>query len=713
MIGPFELRFAVFFLSLAALGRPAFGQTINTTATFNNVGITITLATPTSQSLVRVFLKASGAPASEFREAHPLSHLSPTQFAGSVFNLASGTTYDFELTSTAFSTNQYFSATTRSDNFPDATNTTYHVSAITGDDSNNGLSPSQPFRTLAKALSVASAGAKILLYDGTYYEGDLSAPRSGTSSKPIVIQNAPGAKPVLSGVDTDFVAFWTLYDAANHLYRTPCAVQPENAYLNGGQFYHYQALADLLSHPWPQPGGYFVDGAFLYARFPGDMPPGTNILTLPAHTTALTISQQSNLQIRGLEFCFYGLEAFHRAIYIDGGDSNVIDHCYFHHNGVGVALKRAANFNTIQHCVFTEFPIATWSWHAVKDGGTDYESGGVLIYGSNEANRGNVIRYCTFTNMFDGSHLYSEDATGPTDNLDFYHNLVEHCVDDAIETDGAGSNCRIYFNEFRDFLTGISVAPCALGPTYIFRNILADWRSSEEFTGYPFKFNVSSSLPIQWVYLYHNTCITLVPDQHAFWFKQYSNWTNVTSRNNIFAGTDYALESQNNVTNSVDLDYDCLFTSKPKPVVSWGGVRYNSLGEFATVSRLETHGLTNQPVFLNTATHDYYLPANSPLLDRAAIIPGINDDYLGRAPDLGALEHGMQARSISVSANGVNIEWQVGVFGAYQLQYATNLLQPAWTAVGNPVQAEGTRVNFTDAPGLDTQRFYRLAHSAP
>jgi len=105
---------------------------------------------------------------------------------------------------------------------------------------------------------------------------------------------------------------------------------------------------------WNQPGGYFADGLFLYARFPNNTAPGTNVVTIPAHTTALTISQQSNLQIRGIEFCYYGLDAFHRAIYIDGGDSNLVDHCFFHHNGVGVALKRAADFNTIQNCVFTD-----------------------------------------------------------------------------------------------------------------------------------------------------------------------------------------------------------------------------------------------------------------------------------------------------------------------------------------------------------------------
>ena len=76
----------------------------------------------------------------------------------------------------------------------------------------------------------------------------------------------------------------------------------------------------------------------------------------------------------------------------------------------------------------------------MKDSGSDYEAGGVVVYGSTETNRGNVIRFCTFTNMFDGSHLYSDDASGPTQDMDFHNNVIQGCVDDGIETDGAGSN---------------------------------------------------------------------------------------------------------------------------------------------------------------------------------------------------------------------------------------------------------------------------------
>src|SRR6185436_6428148 len=203
---------------LGLLPQAAFTQTISTTPTFNNIGIVVALPAPTTQTVVRLFLKWSGAPTNDYREGHPLSRLSSTRFVGSAFGLEPGRAYDFKLTSAAFA-DQFFSAITRSNQFPDATTVTYHVSPISGNDSNSGTSFGQAFRTLGKALTLASAGRKILLYDGIYYEGDLSVPQSGTATAPIVIENAPGARPVLNGLNTNFAAIWTLHDAASHVYR--------------------------------------------------------------------------------------------------------------------------------------------------------------------------------------------------------------------------------------------------------------------------------------------------------------------------------------------------------------------------------------------------------------------------------------------------------------------------------------------------------------
>src|SRR5436190_14168210 len=122
----FGIRLTGFVACLAACSLSASAQTITATATFNNAGVVVDLPAPTAQTVVRMFLKATGAPASDYREVHPLCRLTTTRFAGSVFGLKAATGYDLKLTSAAFAADQFASLTTRSDVFPNATGTTYH-----------------------------------------------------------------------------------------------------------------------------------------------------------------------------------------------------------------------------------------------------------------------------------------------------------------------------------------------------------------------------------------------------------------------------------------------------------------------------------------------------------------------------------------------------------------------------------------------------------
>jgi hypothetical protein len=52
----------------------------------------------------------------------------------------------------------------------------------------------------------------------------------------------------------------------------------------------------------------------------------------------------------------------------------------------------------------------------------------------------------------------------------------------------------------------------------------------------------------------------------------------------------------------------------------------------------ESHGVSAAPLFVAPATADFTPGPSSPLIDRGVAIPGINDDYAGQAPDIGAVE---------------------------------------------------------------------------
>jgi len=76
---------------------------------------------------------------------------------------------------------------------------TYYV-ATNGNNNNSGTS-SKPWRTVAYATSKMLAGDTTYVKGGTYKEGAIRFGRSGTSSAPIKLLNAPGEFPVIDCID--------------------------------------------------------------------------------------------------------------------------------------------------------------------------------------------------------------------------------------------------------------------------------------------------------------------------------------------------------------------------------------------------------------------------------------------------------------------------------------------------------------------------------
>lgn len=76
---------------------------------------------------------------------------------------------------------------------------TYYV-ATTGNNSNPGTS-SRPWRTVAYAASKMVQGDTTYVKGGTYQEGLIRFGRSGTSSAPIKLLNAPGEFPIINFID--------------------------------------------------------------------------------------------------------------------------------------------------------------------------------------------------------------------------------------------------------------------------------------------------------------------------------------------------------------------------------------------------------------------------------------------------------------------------------------------------------------------------------
>jgi hypothetical protein len=89
------------------------------------------------------------------------------------------------------------------------------------------------------------------------------------------------------------------------------------------------------------------------------------------------------------------------------------------------------------------------------------------------------------------------------------------------------------------------------------------------------------------------------------------------------------------------LDYDDLHTTLAGELAWWSGLpdrHLNTLAELRDATGQEMHGFDLAPEFTAPAAGDYTLAATSALVDKGLVMPGINSEYSGAAPDLGAYE---------------------------------------------------------------------------
>lgn len=124
---------------------------------------------------------------------------------------------------------------------------------------------------LRTALSKAGPGSTIWLRGGTYNDGEVTLPSSGSPGTPLVIRNYASETVTFDGIDPDPFT-WTAQGGG--VYRTTVRCQdPHLVLLGSGRMYAYHALSDLQNLKWGP--GFFATGTTLYVRLPGDADPST------------------------------------------------------------------------------------------------------------------------------------------------------------------------------------------------------------------------------------------------------------------------------------------------------------------------------------------------------------------------------------------------------------------------------------------------------
>jgi len=620
--------------------------------TFNSMGVIVTLDAsddPDRDAISGLEYRLSGE--SNYRQGFPLTRVADTRFVGSLFWLVPGSIYDVRV---SFSDPDHdpingvvltSSSSTRAEITIPLASHTYYVST---NGSGTGCALVSPCQ-LEEGLNQAQPGEEVVLRGGTYYQGDLSLPRSGIAGAPIVIRSFTGEAAILDGADP--AVFTWAFQGGGIYHTTANVADPYLVLANGERLLPYRSMADLQSLPWGIPG-FYVDGVDLYVHLAADADPNNAAMIVSRFSSAFTI-EQNYIYFLNLTFQHFGVGNYPKALYFFNATENLVQGCIFAMNNLGIGIKYDSHRNVIQDNLFYD-TIFSWPWDSFYAGEVPYGGGGIRFYSPSNG-RGTVIRNNTFHDFFDGFGACPEQTSAITNETDVYHNLVYNNGDDGMETDGRCSNVRIWGNTFHDVLMGISLAPVYGGPVYAIRNLIyRTGAGNNDYSGSAFKFNsgYNQSGPI---YLFHNTGDAFLTDplSSGLDIKSPGLWTMITARNNIWSGTDYAI-SNANPDQPIDLDYDDLYTTQPGELAWWSNLddrHLNTLLELQAATGQELHGMNALPGFTDAVSGDYTLADSSELIDAGLVIPGINDDYLGSAPDIGAFEYEGFGFSLSAIPN--------------------------------------------------------------
>jgi hypothetical protein len=530
-----------------------------------------------------------------------------------------------------------------------------HVSPA-GDDSGPGTQD-RPFRTLAHAAKQVKPGDIVHALSGVYAEGDLFQRLRGTADRPIVFAAAPGQKPVL---DSSLVlrkdsAAWKKLDQDLHVASVELPLG-HLAYVaqDGLRSFRYASLADLKSDRGKVRRAWFYDDRTksLYVRTGTGTDANGHAYHLSRHDYAVLFSGSQHVVVRGFEIRNYGAAAVR---FSEGAKGCVLVENVIANATGGIFMKTPTTEDTvIWHNDIHEPGLADFGWTAIKE--SEYGRQGIYC---DRAGRGTSICHNHMHGWFDC--IAVESWKNPTRleynrDCDIMFNELYNAGDDAIEADGGGVNMRIHGNRMRHCFAALSLAPVERGPLYCTRN-------DATYLNLMFKLNVAGCTSLGWAYCDHNSgyCLTTGADGGtAISFPPTIPCANKVFRNNVIICNEWSVRAGQK---HLALDHNCYYhvPGKPPRKFQWDAKPYASIDAFRKASGQETHGLyvdprfqshpdlgiysirnalSENPLARDTSTGDLRLQANSPCIDAGVVIRGLNEDFAGKAPDMGAFETG-------------------------------------------------------------------------
>ncbi len=285
------------------------------------------------------------------------------------------------------------------------------------------------------------------------------------------------------------------------------------------------------------------------------------------------------------------------------------------------------------------------NWFVVDNtviGGKSWQKdrGSRTAFGVGLSGSGHVIAWNRIEDMWDCVSLSGSNGTEPgTGSLDICYNDLRQGSDDGIEADYIFHNVRIYRNQLTNTFSSLSSQPTYGGPTYMLFNAMQNTGNK------PFKLHVNSTGTI----IAHNTCTA---SREAFYG---SSAHDAIFMNNLLLGTGgeqgYWLATQ---MDPMVMDYTGYNVAASTALIKHNNVRYQTMKEFTEATGQMKHAVrVDWDVFAEDARPAGYhkldkpnplqLRPGSAAVDAGLVMPGINDGFNGKAPDLGCYELGKPA----------------------------------------------------------------------
>jgi hypothetical protein len=584
------------------------------------IGVSVSGGSLPARALV--FYRREGA--GSWIRGHDLVLVDDGRLMGSLFWLDADATYEVHVVGDGI--DACTAARTQVDELEFTPSATLHVDAAAapGGDGSEGA----PLRTIQEGVDAAGPGTRVLVADGVYHE-QVDVPAGGSEGRWIQVI-AEGGGAVVDGSEVAGGA-WTPHGSVPGVWSIDIGRSSWYLARDGERMYRYNDLDGLLAglgdDDVPIEEGFFVEpgGSVLHVRSLDD--PTGHTWNVPRLDNAFTVDEDW-VWIEGFEMRFFGQGEYGVGVYVRNASNVVVRNNRIHGVPAGVRVRWTGegrcDGTRIEFNEISDPPVDAWPWDAVK--GTSHEGSGISVAGTTGAIvRGNEVHHI-FNGIYTGSWDDLENTAIAFD-VDVYDNEVHHIGDDGFEPEGACMNNRFWRNSFDTGLSGISLAPITVGPVWILRSTFTNFR------GTSFKWSLDGDGP---VFVYHNTAWTRLEEQNGM------DWSgpvhNVVMRNNVVSATRYAFESTLTGLTGHDYDHDNWHTTRGAPVVKWEDVRYDSLGELCDATGMECSGNGEDPGLADPEAGDFGLGASSPNVDAGVLIPGIDHDHLGSAPDLGFAE---------------------------------------------------------------------------